>query len=115
MIVCGVVLSILAQLSACSYVLQGPQCDAARNRIRLGIGTLKEYGKIWPVGHQSLIEVKKIAREVFAMAVSRKIQIEEPDFLSDAMQLSEPLDIQSYFDEFGALDYFSVLDIPPSS
>jgi hypothetical protein len=115
MIVCGVVLSILAQLSACSYVLQGAQYDAARNRIRLGIGTLKEYGKIWQVGHRSLVEVKNIAREVFAMAALRKIQVEEPDFLPDAPQPGEALDIQSYFDEFGALDYFSMSDIPTSS
>lgn len=115
MIVCGVVLSILAQLSACSYVLQGTQYDTARNRIRLGIGTLKEYGKIWQVGHQSLVEVKNIAREVFAMAASRKLQAEEVNFASDAVQPIDVLDIQSYFDEFGALDYFSMLDIPTMS
>jgi hypothetical protein len=111
MVVCGVVLSILAQLSACSYLLQGAQYEAARNRIRLGIGTLKEYGKIWAVGRRSLVEVKSIAREVFATAESRKRQDDEMELDLNGFASANSLDIQSYFDEFGALDYLSMLDI----
>jgi hypothetical protein len=112
MVVCGVVLSVLAQLSACSYVLQGAEYEVARNRIRLGIGTLKEYGKIWPLGQQSLVEVKSIAREVFSMATTRKRSSIEPELNLDSFDAIDPLNIQSFFDEFGALDYLSMLDVP---
>jgi len=113
MVVCGVVLSILAELSACCYILQGDPNEASRNRIRLGIGTLKEYGKAWPVGHQSLTEVKSIAREVFAMAASRKnLIVEKTASYPNPPESFDTLDIQSYFDEFGALDYLSMLDMP---
>lgn len=113
MVVCGVVIAILAELSACCYILEGDQNEASRNRIRLGIGTLKEYGKAWPVGHQSLIEVKSIAREVFAIASSRKnFMVEEALSCPNASGSLDTLDIQSYFDEFGALDYLSMLDMP---
>lgn len=115
MVVCGVVLSILAQLSACSFVLQDAQYENARDRIRLGIGALKEYGKIWQVGQQSLVEVKSIAREIFATAASRKLLDDEPGFIMDDLQQNDSLDIQSYYDEFGSLDYLSMLDIPALS
>lgn len=112
LVVCAIALSILAELSACSYVLQGQQYDAARTRIRLGIGTLKEYGKAWPVGGQTLSEVKTIAREVFAMAAQRTSPVEQSQSNSAVLGFAPSLDIQSYFDEFGALDYLSLLELP---
>ena len=119
MVICGVVLAVLAQLSACSYVLQDAEYEAARNRIRLGIGTLKEFGKTWPVGNQSLIEVKGIAREVFAIAEAKKNWTPEAQQISESKVIENlngtaihPMDIQSIFDEFGALDYLSMLDVP---
>jgi hypothetical protein len=112
LMVCAVALSILAELSACSYVLQGKEYEAARTRIRLGIGTLKEYGKTWPVGGQTLSEVKTIAREVFAMKAQRTSPLDgtSPEF--PPLDLAPSLDIQTYFNEFGALDYLSLLEVP---
>ena len=112
LMVCAVALSILAELSACSYVLQGKEYEAARTRIRLGIGTLKEFGKTWPVGGQTLSEVKTIAREVFAMKAQRTSPMDgtSPEFTP--LDLAPFLDIQTYFNEFGALDYLSLLEIP---
>jgi hypothetical protein len=109
LMVCAIALSILAELSACSYVLQGREYEAARNRIRLGIGTLKEYGKAWPVGGQTLSEVKTVAREVFALASSRTT---ETDDVADFPILAPSIDVQSYFDEFGALDCLNLLEDP---
>jgi hypothetical protein len=111
LIVCAIAISILAELSACSYVLQGQQYDAARTRIRLGIGTLKEYGKVWPVGGQTLSEVKTIAREVFAMAAQRNSPSNGTHPDPALMDFAPSWDIQSYFDEFGTLDYLNLLEI----
>jgi hypothetical protein len=115
LMVCAVALSILAELSACSYVLQGQEYEAARTRIRLGIGTLKEYGKVWPTGSQTLSEVKTIAREVFAMTAQRTSQIDRDHSCLVPLDFAPSLDIQSYFNEFGALDYLSLLEVPPQN
>jgi hypothetical protein len=112
LMVCAVALSILAELSSCSYVLQGKEYEAARSRIRLGIGTLKEYGKTWPVGGQTLSEVKAIARKVFATKVQRIDPVDETSIEFPPLELAPSLDIQGYFDEFGALDYLSLLEMP---
>lgn len=112
LLVCAVALAILAELSACSYVLQGEEYAAARTRIRLGIGTLKEFGRIWSVGDQTLSEVKTIAREVFAMAAQRTSPVDAVDFNPTSLDFAPSLDIQSYFNEFGAFEYLNLLETP---
>lgn len=111
LMVCAIALSILAELSACSYVLQGREYEAARTRIRLGIGTLKEYGKTWPVGDRTLSEVKAIAREVFAMDAPRATPIDGAVVDFSPLQLAPSMDVQAYYDEFGALDCLSLFEV----
>jgi len=104
LMVCAVALSILAELSACSYVLQGRQYEAARTRIRLGIGILKEYAKTWPVGGQTFQEIKTIAREVFAMAAQRINTVDGTTVDPPTFEVAPLQDVQTYMDEFGSLD-----------
>ncbi|KAL2063745.1 hypothetical protein VTL71DRAFT_5550 [Oculimacula yallundae] len=64
---CGLTLSTLAQLSACAYVLTGPEWYRTRDRIRLGLGGLKAFAEVWAIARTNEKETKMIARSVFAM------------------------------------------------
>jgi hypothetical protein len=65
--ICGIVLSTLANLSACAYFLTGSEWYRTRDRIRLGLGCLKTFSEVWEVSRWNEKETKKIARTVFAM------------------------------------------------
>jgi hypothetical protein len=65
--ICGIVLSTLANLSACAYILTGSEWYRTRDRVRLGLGCLKTFSEIWEVSRWTEKETKKIARTVFAM------------------------------------------------
>jgi hypothetical protein len=65
--ICGIVLSTLANLSACAYILTGSEWYRTRDRIRLGLGCLKTFSEVWEVSRWTEKETKKIARTVFAM------------------------------------------------
>jgi len=113
LVICGVALSILAELSACSYVLHGSEYEAARSRIRLGIGTLREYGRTWPVGKQTLEEIKMIARAVFAQAEERRSL--EQELLYDPQvgtwnELQQD-GIEGYLGDLEGLEYFGMPDL----
>jgi len=56
----------LANLSACANILEGAEWLQTRDRIRLGLETLKGYGEVWPLAQRTEKELKKIARQVFA-------------------------------------------------
>ncbi|KAH8590647.1 hypothetical protein B0O99DRAFT_302703 [Bisporella sp. PMI_857] len=109
LVVCGVALSILASLSACSWVLDGNEYEAARNRIRLGIGTLRVYGRTWPVGQRTLMEIKSIAREVFRMKDERKVA--EMAAVDLSFPELEGFDEQSYLGDWQTMEYPSIFDI----
>ena len=65
--ICGIVLSTLANLSACAYILTGSEWYRTRDRIRLGLGCLKTFSEVWEVSRRTEKETKQIARTVFAM------------------------------------------------
>jgi hypothetical protein len=65
--ICGIVLSTLANLSACAYIFTGSEWFRSRDRIRLGLGCLKTFSEIWEVSRWTEKETKKIARTVFEM------------------------------------------------
>ncbi|KAL5314584.1 hypothetical protein ACEPPN_017225 [Leptodophora sp. 'Broadleaf-Isolate-01'] len=65
--ICGLTLSTLANLSACAYILTGPEWYRTRDRIRLGLGGLKAFGEVWSLARTNEKETKMIARSVFAM------------------------------------------------
>lgn len=65
--ICGIVLSTLANLSACAYILTGSEWYRTRDRVRLGLGCLKTFSEVWEVSRWTEKETKKIARTVFAM------------------------------------------------
>jgi hypothetical protein len=64
LLICGVSLTLLAEISACRAKLHGDRHAAARERVRLGLGVLKAYGKVWSVGNRTLTEIQTIAREM---------------------------------------------------
>jgi len=65
--ICGIVFSTLANLSACAHILNGPEWYRTRDRIRLGLGSLKKFGEVWATSRRSERETKKIARSVFSL------------------------------------------------
>lgn len=64
LLMCGVSLTLLAEISACRSQLHGDRQAAARERVRLGLGVLKAYGEVWGVGNRTLTEIQTIAREM---------------------------------------------------
>jgi hypothetical protein len=67
LVICGLTLAILAQISACNFVLKGADYVAGRDRVRLGLGAVKEFSEVWPVACKTMKEVKVIAREVLSV------------------------------------------------
>jgi len=65
--ICGLTFSTLANLSACAYILTGPEWYRTRDRIRLGLGSLKAFGEVWAIARSNEKETKMIARSVFSM------------------------------------------------
>jgi hypothetical protein len=53
-------------MSACANIPEGAEWLRTRDRIRLGLGTLKVYGEVRPLAQRTEKELKKIARQVFA-------------------------------------------------
>jgi len=91
--------SVIAHLSACSYVLRGKALEIGRNQVRLSISALQAFQRIWPLGQRTLSEVKTNAREVlFSQIPDSQWQSEPilpegapgfPDFLSWSSALSD--------------------------
>ncbi|TAQ84187.1 hypothetical protein B7494_g7482 [Chlorociboria aeruginascens] len=63
---CGVTRATLAHLSACAYIHSGNEWNTTRDRIRLGLGTLKTFGEVWSMSRRIEKDLKKVARSVFS-------------------------------------------------
>ncbi|KAG0651387.1 Zinc finger transcription factor 37 [Hyphodiscus hymeniophilus] len=103
--ICGIALSVLANISACSYVLSGAEWYRTRERIRLGLGGLKKFGEVWAIGRRTERETKKIARSVF--------QLPRP-----GMEMSGSFDFEMLgdesltgFEDFSGMGYLNLLDV----
>jgi hypothetical protein len=70
LVICGVTLSILAQISACRFKLKGPRYTAARDRVRLGLRAIKILGEVWAIGHITVREIQNIALETLSLQKS---------------------------------------------
>lgn len=70
LLICGMTLSILAQISACRFKLKGPRYAAARDRVRLGLRAIKTLGEVWAIGHITVREIQNIAREMLSLQKS---------------------------------------------
>ncbi|KFY83029.1 hypothetical protein V498_08331 [Pseudogymnoascus sp. VKM F-4517 (FW-2822)] len=62
LIICGVGMAIMGQMAACNLVLGSDK--AAEGRGRLGIGALKEFTEVWPLGRRTNLEIKAIGRQL---------------------------------------------------
>ncbi|KAI5841976.1 hypothetical protein DFP73DRAFT_528391 [Morchella snyderi] len=71
---CVITLAAIVHLSACSWLLTGDEGFLAKERIRLGVGALKTLGEVWSVADCVLMQVKGVAREVFAMHIPEGTQ-----------------------------------------
>ena len=65
--ICVVALASVVHLSACSFVLSGDEAYLAKERVRLGLGALKTFEAVWPLAGFVQQQLKRIAREVFAL------------------------------------------------
>lgn len=64
LIICGLAMAIMGQMAACNLVLEFNKAAEGRERIRLGIGALKEFTEVWPLGRRTNLEMKAIGREL---------------------------------------------------
>jgi hypothetical protein len=65
----GMVATItIAHLSACKFVLDGKELLVARERIRVAMGALETFAKIWPRAKKVVSEVKTVARELLHLS-----------------------------------------------
>ena len=65
---CGLIMGSLVQLSVCS--LHASHCITQhRERVMLMIGVLKSLGRIWPLAHRGLSQVRTYAKEVLQRPV----------------------------------------------
>jgi hypothetical protein len=94
LVICGLTLSILAQISACTFVLKGAAYVAGRDRVRLGLGAVKEFGEVWPLGRKTMKEVKVIAREVLSLQ-----NLVEKRNSVHGLTLDRATDAQTQFDD----------------
>ena len=67
LVICSLTLSLLAQIAACRLKLKGLLYNAARDRIRLGLGVIRTMGEVWPVAQKTVKEVQIIARETLSL------------------------------------------------
>ena len=102
--ICGIALSTLANISACSYVLSGAEWYRTRDRIRLGLGGMKKFGEVWAIGRRTEKETKKIARHVF--------QLPRPGLeTAGSFDFEVPGDESlTGFEDLGGIDYLNLLD-----
>jgi hypothetical protein len=109
--ICGIVLSTLANLSACAYILTGSEWYRTRDRIRLGLGCLKTFSEVWEVSRWTEKETKKIARTVFAMprpGMERAGILGPPGGLKiwePQVQIQEVTDMAGWTTELGEVSY----------
>lgn len=72
LIICGLAMAIMGQISACILVLEDNKILEARERIRLGIGALKVFTEVWPLAKKTIVEMKAIARELLNIRNARE-------------------------------------------
>ena len=95
-----VAVSVIAHISACSYVLRSNALEIARNQVRLNIGALWAFQEIMPFSQRTLLEMKTVAREcLFSQILNNESQSEPippedapgfPDSLSWSSTLPDP-------------------------
>lgn len=126
---CGIALSLLAQLSGCCYVLHDVEWKAVRDRIRLGLGCLKAFGEVWQASRRTERETKEIARGVFGNVGSTGSANANASLPVDECAPSHGIDsgggafnvggmngmasvsgIPLMFDELDDLEYFGILN-----
>jgi hypothetical protein len=106
LVICGLTLAILAQISACTFVLKGADYVAGRDRVRLGLGAVKEFGEVWPVGRKTMKEVKAIAREVLPLQSLVETRNSTHGLASD-----RATDTQAQFGDVFCTEYLGIAEI----
>ena len=106
LVICGLTLAILAQISACTFVLKDADYVAGRDRVRLGLGAVKEFGEVWPVGRKSVKEVKVIAREVLSLQ-----SLVETRNSTLALASDRAADTQPQFGDVFCTEYLGIAEI----
>lgn len=97
-----------AQVSVCTYLLDGHALSIARDRVRLSIGFLNTMGTIWPLGMKMAKEVRAIARSNLAgtcvqhtVSVDMEPAVAEIDFPRD--DLGWPVDPSAQIDIYSGI------------
>lgn len=67
LVICGLTLIMLAQISACPLKQDGPDYKAGRERVRLGLAAIKALGQRWEIGATTLKEIQTIARHMLSL------------------------------------------------
>ncbi|TVY43791.1 hypothetical protein LSUB1_G003475 [Lachnellula subtilissima] len=87
LVTCALALQVMAQVSACNYVLkEGSNIyEAGRDRIRLGLGALKAQVCAWGLAKRSVREVAGVARELLGIPTAVKAVGAKKDMSCDDM------------------------------
>jgi hypothetical protein len=101
--ICGIGLITLANLSACAFILHGAEWQRTRDRIRLGLGSLKCLGEVWATSKRTEKETKKIARIVFSLPVPTLKSRSDIEFGMEA----DCYLISTGLEDLSDLDYFT--------
>jgi hypothetical protein len=106
LVICGLTLAILAQISACTFVLKGADYVAGRDHVRLGLGAVKEFSEVWPVGRKTMKEVKAIAREALSLQ-----SLVETRNSTHSLALDRAMDTQAQFGDVFCAEYLGIAGI----
>lgn len=105
--VCGLVLSAIVQLSACS--MHACHCmEQHRDRVTLIIGILKSLSQHWTIASTVLQQVKKVGAEVLQVR-SKPVSTAEPESSRDSgVDVPANIDDLSWFDLFDSQGLASI-------
>lgn len=63
-VVCMLATGTISLLSACKFLLTGQKLAVARHQIKMSLGYIQSFSKVWSQAATSLQEIQTIAREV---------------------------------------------------
>lgn len=114
-IICIIATTTIAHLSACKFVLKGEHLSVARERIRVAMGVLGNFTKVWPGGRRTIREVKTIARELLGLGYARTPEMETniSTLFSSTSQIRGECSVKEpdYYAGFDSSRYFDASDM----
>jgi hypothetical protein len=118
--ICIVATITIAHLAACKFILYGNELQIARERIRVAMGVLETYAKVWPRAKKVVTEVKTIARELLLLSPENASTTVSNDassritnpYVETALRILSDKPVASESDFLSSLDPFGFVNGP---